>query len=423
MTALRGRLRSIYPGWWVMSACCFLALFAGSIFSYGFPVFFLPIKTDLMLSSTRTSLIFALSRGEAGVGGPLVGWLVDRFDSRPIVLIGGLMAGVGLIILSGVGDYWIFMLVYVGLVSVGNNSGFGQTFLAVMNRWFVRRRAVGMTLVITCYTIGGAVMVPLLSRGVEHLGWRSVILYTGIFVSVVVVPASLLIRRSPESMGIRLEDAGEALPAPTGSASAARSARRDFTVREALKTRTYWFILLASTLRISVTSGILVHGIPIMVWKGTSEQTGADLVALLFLISIPTRLLMGMSGLRFSGQYVLAAGMAAGAAAVLVLVLISDTWAVYPFIVGLALLEGAATLNWVVVGNMFGRRNFATLTGIISVFYSAGMMLSPLLLGWIFDRTDSYAESLYTLAILYGASAVLFAISREPRATRSFGAV
>jgi cyanate permease len=51
------------------------------------------------------------------------------------------------------------------------------------------------------------------------------------------------------------------------------------------------------------------------------------------------------------------------------------------------------------------------------------MMLSPLLLGWIFDWTDSYAASLYTLAILYGAAAVLFAISREPRATRSYGAV
>jgi MFS-type transporter involved in bile tolerance (Atg22 family) len=57
------------------------------------------------------------------------------------------------------------------------------------------------------------------------------------------------------------------------------------------------------------------------------------------------------------------------------------------------------------------------------VFYSAGMMLSPLLLGWIFDWTDSYAASLYTLAILYGASAMFFAISRQPQATRSSGAV
>ena len=423
LTSLRSRIGNTYPGWWVLTACCSLALVPGAIFSYGFPVFFIPIQNDLMLSSTRTSLIFALARGEAGVGGPLVGWLVDRFDSRPIVMIGGLMAGVGLMILSGIDGYWLFMLVYVALVSVGNNSGFGQTFLAVMNRWFVRRRAVGMTMVITSYTIGGAIMVPLLSRGVDYLGWRDVMLYSGIFVAAIVIPASLLIRRSPESMGIQLADYGEALTPATSQTSQTASPSgdqtdvgRDFTVKEALKTPTYWFILLGSALRISVTSGILVHGIPIMVWKGTSEQTGADVIALLFFISIPTRFLIGMSGVRFSGQNLLAAGMAVGAASLVGLIVVSDLWMVYVFVVGMALLEGAATLNWVVLGDYFGRRNFATLTGIISIFYSAGMMLTPLFLGWMSDRSGgSYTNSLYILAVLYGASAILFGISRRPR--------
>ena len=99
IAAMRERLTGIYPGWWVVGACCFLALFPGAIFSYGFPVFYIPIREELMLTDTQVSLIFALSRGEAGVGGPLVGWMVDKFDSRPIVLIFGLMAGVGLIFL------------------------------------------------------------------------------------------------------------------------------------------------------------------------------------------------------------------------------------------------------------------------------------------------------------------------------------
>ena len=422
LTELRSRFGNIYPGWWVLAACCFIAVVPGAIFSYGFPVFFIPIRNDLMLSSTKTSLIFALARGEAGIGGPLVGWLVDRFDSRPIVMIGGLMAGVGLIVLSGISSYWIFMLVYVALVSVGNNSGFGQTLLAVTNRWFVRRRAVGMTMVITSYTIGGALLVPLLSRGVDHLGWRDVMLYAGIFVAVIVIPASLLIRRSPESMGIKLADYGEEMEtAPAGPAGTSVShdaeadIGTDFTVGEALRTRVFWFILFGSAFRISGTGGILVHAIPIMVWKGTSEQTGADVIALLFLISIPTRFLIGMSGVRISGQYLLAAGMAIGAASLLGLIFVGGTWIVYVFVVGMALLEGAATLNWVVVGNFFGRRNFATLTGIISIFYSSGMMLTPLFLGWMFDRTGSYTTSLLVLAGLYGASAVLFIISRQPR--------
>ena len=413
-TGLRHRISSLYPGWWVLGACCILALFPGAIFSYGFPVFYIPIREDLMLTDTQVSLIFALSRGEAGVGGPIVGWMVDRFDSRPIVLVGGLMAGVGLLALSWVDGYWLFVVVYVGIVSVGNNSGFGQTFLAVTNRWFVRRRAIGMTLVITCYTAGGAMLIPVLSRGVEALGWREVMLYTGIFVAVIVIPFSLLIRRSPESAGIDLVKAGEAVEQSSGTSSA-QSSGYDFTVREALLTPTYWFILLASAFRISVTSGILVHAIPIMVWKGTTEQTGADLIALLFFVSIPARLLIGFSGLRIPGQGVLGVGMASATAGLLALVLVPGTWIIYPFAIAIAIQEGAAVLNWVLVGNLFGRRNFATLTGIISVFYSAGMMLSPLFLGWMVDRTGGYTESLLVLAALYAAGGVLFAIARAPR--------
>ena len=418
LAGLRQRIDGIYPGWWVLGACCFLALFPGAIFSYGFPVFYIPIREELMLTDTQVSLIFALSRGEAGIGGPVVGWMIDKFDSRPIVLVFGLMAGVGLLFLSGVESYWIFVLVYVGIVSVGNNSGFGQTFLAVANRWFVRRRAVGMTLVITCYTAGGAMLVPVLSRGVDAMGWRDVMLYTGIFVCVVVIPFSLFIRRSPESMGIDLAEAGEAAE-QTATTSSTQSSTHDFTVGEALRTPTYWFILLASAFRISVTSAILVHAIPIMVWKGTSEQTGADMLALLLFVSIPTRLLIGFSGLRLPGEGVLGVGMAVGAVSLLAFVLVPGTWIILPFVAGLAILEGAAVLNWVLVGNLFGRRNFATLTGIISVFYSAGMMLSPLFLGWMVDRTGSYKESLLVLTVLYAASAVLFVLARRPRQSAS----
>ena len=411
---LRHRMIGVYPGWWVVGACCFLAFFPGAIFSYGFPVFYIPIRDELMLTDTQVSLIFALSRGEAGIGGPLVGWMVDKFDSRPIVLVFGVMAGVGLIVLAGVDGYWVFVLVYVGIVSVGNNSGFGQTFLAVTNRWFVRRRALGMTLIVTCYTAGGAMLIPLLSRGVEAIGWRDVMLFSGIFVVATVIPVALFIRRSPESAGIDLMEVGEVVEQTTVTSSA-QSSGHDFTVREALRTPTYWFIVVSSSLRIAVTNGILIHAIPIMVWKGTSEQTGADVMALLFFVSIPARLLIGISGLKLPGQGVLCAGMVVGAVSVLALVLVGGTWIIFPFVAGMAILEGASVLNWVLVGNLFGRRSFATLTGIISIFYSAGMMLSPLFLGWMVDRTGGYTESLLILTVLYVVSAALFAVARRPQ--------
>jgi len=403
-----------YPGWKVVGACSFLAAFVGSIFVYGFPVFFLHIQRDLELSSAATSLIFALSRGEAGIAGPITGWIVDKFDSKPIIIFGGLMVGGGLAILSIVHTYWIFLVVFIGMVAVGNNTSFGQTFLAVINRWFVKRKAVAMTLVITSYTIGGAFMVPLLSRGVEALGWRTVLLYAGIFVIALSIPTSFFIKRSPESVGIDIDQSPEAPDRPTSASAKARISESDFSVKEALNTTTFWLMLIASTLRISVTSGILVHAIPIMAWKGLSEQSGADMVALLFFIAIPARLFFGLYSSGIQTRFVLAMGMAFGAMGLFTLVFVDAGWAVYTFVAGIALLEGATTLNWVLMGQYYGRRNFATIIGIITAVYSVGMLASPLFLGWMFDRTESYSIGLTVFLVMYASAAVFFLFSSRP---------
>lgn len=411
-----------YPGWKVVGACSFLAIFCGSIFVYGFPVFFLHIQRDLELSSASTSLIFALSRGEAGIAGPITGWIVDKFDSRPIIIFGGLMVGVGLVILSVVHTYWIFLAVFIGMVAVGNNTSFGQAFLAVINRWFIKRKAVAMTLVITSYTIGGAFMVPLLSRGVEALGWRTVLLYTGIFVVALSIPTSFFIKRSPESVGIDINQSPEAPDRPVSAANSARES--DFGVKEAVKTTTFWLMLTGSSLRISVTSGLLVHAIPIMAWKGLSEQSGADIVALLFFIAIPARLFFGLYNSGLQTRYVLSMGMAFGTLGLFILVFVDSGWSVYAFVAGIAMLEGATTLNWVLMGQYYGRRNFATIIGIITAVYSVGMLASPLFLGWIFDHTGTYRVGLIVFIFMYAISSVLFFFSSRPppvRAQRQLG--
>ena len=173
-------------------------------------------------------------------------------------------------------------------------------------------------------------------------------------------------------------------------------------------------MLIASTLRISVTSGILVHAIPIMTWKGLSEQSGADMVALLFFIAIPARLFFGLYSSGVQTRFVLAMGMAFGAMGLFTLVFVDAGWAVYTFVAGIALLEGATTLNWVLMGQYYGRRNFATIIGIITAVYSVGMLASPLFLGWMFDRTESYSIGLTVFLVMYASAAVFFLFSSRP---------
>ena len=154
---IRGiRSAGVYYGWWVLAACCLLALFTGGIFYRGFTVFFLPIQREFNLSRASTALIFSLATAEGGIGGPFVGWLIDRLGSRPLILVGGLLAGIGFMALSLTDGYFSFLIIYVGLVSVGISTGLDPSLMTAVNRWFLRRKAIALATMLTSYTLGGA---------------------------------------------------------------------------------------------------------------------------------------------------------------------------------------------------------------------------------------------------------------------------
>jgi MFS transporter, OFA family, oxalate/formate antiporter len=99
-----------------------------------------------------------MARAEGGMGGPLVGWVVDKFGSRPVILFGGLTAGIGLMLLSRADSYWELVLLFAGVVSIGKTAGLGQTLMAAVNQWFIRRKALAMAILGTSFTAGGAVL-------------------------------------------------------------------------------------------------------------------------------------------------------------------------------------------------------------------------------------------------------------------------
>ena len=69
------------------------------------------------------------------------------------------------------------------------------------------------------------------------------------------------------------------------------------------------------------------------------------------------------------------------------------------FPIGLAITAGTIPLNWALIGDLFGRRSYATLRGIMGVGYGVGTFISPIYAGWIFDRTGSYENVLLTFIV------------------------
>ena len=413
---LSAKVNSAYSGWWVVAGAASLAIVSGGILNHGAAVFFNPIKRDLSLSSANTSLIFTLSRAQASLGAILYGWMVDRLGAKPLIVVSSIVAGGGLIIVSKIGNFGPFLLTYVVLIAIPANLGFGQTLITATNGWFVRRKATALAIVVTGFAAGGAIFVYPLGVGVNNIGWRPTMFYSGVFVCVVGLILSTLVRNSPseipdvERMAVdknHIVDVGN-------EDNESRDFIIDFSLTQAFKTKVFWIILVASTLRISAESGINIHIIPIMVWQGAEEFFAAGLVSLFYIFAIPYRLGLGIAGQRLQFQPLIITGLICASIGFVLLVVTDSVTTLYPFIILFAIYEGSVVLQWVAIGNYFGRSSYGSITGFMRFSDTLGTFLAPWFAGWIYDQTGSYSISLVTFAGAMLLSACLFAICRKP---------
>jgi MFS family permease len=415
----------VYWGWWVVAANSVMA-FASGFHLYGTTVYFLPLAESLNLSRGALSFVFAASRLEGGLEGPLVGWMIDRFGPRQLMLGGAVLVGVGYILLATVVDgFWSLFLVYTVLISTGASAGFFAPFMASVNRYFVRRRTTAIGVVGTALRGANFLLTPLLAFMVLNLGWQRAAMIAGVVIMVTVLSLAWVNRPSPESMGQQPDgDKAGAEGQERRRLQAQRAARRrtqpahDFTLRQALRTPTFWMLVLAQGCRFLVTGALMVHLVPILVWKGMDQQSAANMVGLVALVSVPAVLFFGWAGDRFSMHKVASLAALGGAAGLAILTFSTKPWHLYGFVVLHGIAEASFPVILSMTGEYFGRKNFATLRGTTQLFTAGGGFAATLLTGWIYDWTGAYTIALVPMVFVAAASVGFFFLIRYPRLPR-----
>lgn len=442
----KGVLKSpsrVFYGWWIVLVSVIADGMKHGTFNRGFTVYIIPIQLDLGLSTAAIGWADTLGRLMGGLQGPLMGYLTDRVGPRIMLAFGGLMSGLGFILLSLSGNYFFFLLVFVGFLSVGFRSGYNNASIAAVNNWFRRKRGMAMSIVSMGNGLGGA-MAPLIGLLVVAVGWRSAAMISGIAIIAVVLPLSLVVRRSPEDMGMlpdgdhpELEAADSPEARSNPEAVRARTSRvyrdMDFTAREGMRTPSYWLLILATALRNTVHSGMSFLLAPVMIWfllggepeptrsllrdpPGGIVLTAATFVAVVAISNIIFNPFVGWLGDRFPKKRLSALCMISGGLALMLLVNRSgNLWQLVIFSVMLAFAESANPLNWAIMGDFFGRRAYATLRGWQHLPDQLISMWTAVWMGLIVDHTGSYYWALLPLAVIYGLAAIGYWTIPNPR--------
>ena len=419
---LTAQLNGLFYGWRMVAAGCVMRMLGGGFHLYGFTIFFLPITNELGLSRAATSLVFSLARAEGAIEGPLAGYVIDRYGPRPMMLAGIILSGLGYMLLSTVQSYTGFLIVYLGVISLAFSAGFMHSPMVLANSWFIRRRAMAMTLVSSAIGIGGTLITPILAFTVAQWGWRYGAFVAGVGLILTGVPVALYVKRSPESMGL-LPD-GEAPTseqkrhAPIDAEAKSEPEHehdREFSLKQAMRTAAFWKLILATTTRVGVFNSITVHFVPIMVWRGASEAKAAALLATMALMSLPSHLLVGWIADRVHKPRLMASCMLLGAVAVAILAYGDGEWALWTFTILFTFVEALFPVSWATVGDYFGRKHFATIRGSMSFFYLWGPALGPVITGYVYDRHQSYAPLMNAYIAIALIAGLLYLSLREPK--------
>ena len=418
-----------FYGWWILGLISFMAALNNAFFDKGPALFLIPVGVSLGLNRATASLIFSLGRSEGALNGPVVGYLVDRFGARKMMVIGTFLAGIGFVIFALAPNLWVFALAYLGFVSLGATMAFQDSATSMVNMWFSRYRVRAMSIREATGNLGSTILIPLMTLVIAIYDWRIAALMGAVAYLVLILPFIPLLKESPESIGLlpdgaNADDVGGARTATSDapgvdSVEALRLRRfydtPEFTVREALRTSSYWYLLTGTMLRQVSRVGLDLHYIAILEWKGFDLSIAALFFTLRLGMNVPSKLVVGYFGDRVSKPAILSGGMVLYALGLVLLLSSNAVWILVVSAVISGLSEGITPVNWGAIGDYFGRHHYATLRGIINLSYSWALLFVPFAAGWWFDQHASYTVPIVVSLGAAAASAVVYALMRQPK--------
>jgi MFS family permease len=389
----------IFYGWYIVAASFTSNMFVAGSYWQGFQVFFLPLIREFGWSRAGLSGAFSMRQAEIGLFAPLLGFIVDRYGPRNVIMASGFVLGLGMILVSFTFSIWSFYLFFM-IASIGaSGTSHAIGWAVAIARWFKRKRGIALGMGMSGPVMTGLVIF-VLAYFVDAYGWRWTLRGTGVLLWMTVIPFAMVIRPSPESQGLLPdgdlpEDLGLDASVDGNDASRqVRSSEQGFSAGEALRSKPFWIASLMFAGMFFGTSAIQVHQVAYFESVGFSTTGAAATVALVFALSGVGRIGGGFLADYIDIRFILVGmvGFHVIAWAYLATAGVTTLWGAVPFTVFFGIPFGAmVSIRPVLLAQLFGTRSLGSLSGMLQATALASGVVGPVLMGWIFDVRGDYS--------------------------------
>jgi len=381
---------------------CFAVMFLlyGSVLNT-FTVFVDPMVQDL--GCTRTTISFAMMIGAGGMGvaAPFAGTFMDRLGARPVMMVGAVMIGAGILITSRITALWQMYVLY-SFVGFGLACATVIPCSLIISNWFVSRRGMAMGVMAMGTSTGGMLMSPIANWIIQNHGWRSAYVFSGAVILFIGFPIiAFLLKAKPSDAGLEpyfdSDVSDEAVDATGG-----------LSVMESFSTAAFWQIAALMFIIGLVTSGVGVHIVPCLNDFGHAQDKSTLVWSITLLVMTVAKFLFGPIADRWGPKNAMAASCALMAISIALL----TRGVSYEFAVVFAIIYGFGvgaplTVNPLLVAGSLGVKNFGAIYGVLNLVSILGAALGPVSLAFASDANESYVPGLFVFMGLIALTGVV----------------
>ncbi len=391
-------LSRIHHGWAVAAVIFMTFALTIGITQYSFGVFVTELEGDLgwnraQLNGTLT--LFAVG----GLLAPLVGRLIDRHGTRPVMIASFALLAVSNLARPFVNELWQFYA--LSLVQFAAVPG---TIMLPAGKligiWFPEARGRAMGFASMGANVGGATFAALTAALIGPLGWRGTYAVYGLLFALAIPIVALIVRedgRQPRAPG------------------AAAFSEAGMTTRRALRARAFYVLVVSLTLAQLTYLSVLTQIVPHLEDVGFDRGTAAAGLGAMAIFGAIGKVSFGWLTEHVPSRFVLMLSLGLQALGLGILVLAGDSGIVWSFVPIFGLGFGAlGALMTLLVQETFGVREFATIFGLVNFFTQGASIVGPPLVGASFEATGGYGAAFTVIATLFVVAAALLVFAAPP---------
>jgi len=357
------------------------------------------IQQEFKIDRGTASIPFALTMVGFAIGNWVMGHVVDRYGITKTIILAATVNTAGYIAAMYVNNVYSLSILQF-FIGLGTAAAFGP-LIADTSHWFLKRRGIAVALIASGNYFSGAIWPPLFNSTLQSDGWRDVYWILALSTVFIMIPLSFLLTKKISEETARISDA------------ASSDKRQNVSISPKALTILLSIAGIGCCVAMSMPQ---VHIVAFCIDLGFGPAVGAEMLSLMLIGGIISRLINGILADKLGGVYTLLIGSTLQCIALFLYLPFDGLVSLYIVSLVFGLSQGGIVPSYaIIIREYLPGVDAGTRVGFVMMCTIMGMAIGGWMSGWIYDLTGSYAAAFWNGIVwnFLNIAIVLFLITRN----------